>query len=72
MGLFILIKEIIEFLMFLFYRPEEDKRLDPMKPTVIYVLSIFILLKLILVTWRHFQNKLCKVFLQLVSNNNFG
>jgi heme/copper-type cytochrome/quinol oxidase subunit 4 len=58
-NLFLLVKEVIEFLMFLFYREEEDKEMDVGKPVVMYVLSVIVLCKLILVSWRHYQNKIC-------------
>ena len=45
--------------MFLFYREEEDKEMDVGKPVVMYVLSVIVLCKLILVSWRHYQNKIC-------------
>lgn len=44
--------------MFLLYRPSEEKELDPLKPIVMYAFSLIVLLKLILVTWRHYQNKI--------------
>ncbi len=68
-NLFLLVKEVIEFLMFLFYREEEEKQLDVVKPVVMYVLSVLVLCKLILVSWRHYQNKICIFFLLLIVSN---
>jgi len=38
-----------------------------------YIFSIFVMLKLILVTWRHYQNKISKKnIINIVTNINSG